>query len=333
MTDRLKLPPQKVKPTDPAYRSYLQKNANTLYNLNDYINDYTISGTNNQIDVSNGTILEGNTTITISDNPVIPGENSMTIPKGFTEDRPSANVSGRFRYNKNNNLPEISNGTSWIIYYDWTSTDANFSTTGTLDCGAITSTGNFSNTGYTLTTWNITCRNINCSGYNISSVGNLSCSSITVFGTVDGRDVSVDGAKLDGIESGADVTDSTNVVSSIANQNINPDQILVGSATGGFKGSGTINCSSLYDDNTLVFDKVFYDDYKYLPLDDLEEYINKNKHLPTIPGLKEQEIKKPSVGELCNYFYETIEVQALYIIELKNEIEKLKESIRNVAIS
>ena len=35
--------------------------------------------------------------------------------------------------------------------------------------------------------------------------------SVTVTGTVDGRDVSVDGAKLDGIEAGADVTDTANV--------------------------------------------------------------------------------------------------------------------------
>ncbi len=35
--------------------------------------------------------------------------------------------------------------------------------------------------------------------------------SIAVSGNVDGRDVSVDGSKLDGIESGADVTDATNV--------------------------------------------------------------------------------------------------------------------------
>jgi hypothetical protein len=35
--------------------------------------------------------------------------------------------------------------------------------------------------------------------------------NITVTGTVDGRDVATDGTKLDGIESGADVTDTTNV--------------------------------------------------------------------------------------------------------------------------
>lgn len=40
--------------------------------------------------------------------------------------------------------------------------------------------------------------------------------NITVTGNVDGRDVSVDGAKLDNIEANADVTDSTNVGSALS---------------------------------------------------------------------------------------------------------------------
>ena len=39
--------------------------------------------------------------------------------------------------------------------------------------------------------------------------------NITVTGTVDGRDVAADGTKLDGIESNADVTDTTNVVAAL----------------------------------------------------------------------------------------------------------------------
>lgn len=46
----------------------------------------------------------------------------------------------------------------------------------------------------------------------IDDTGNLSVAgNITLTGTVDGRDVATDGAKLDGIEAGADVTDATNV--------------------------------------------------------------------------------------------------------------------------
>ena len=39
--------------------------------------------------------------------------------------------------------------------------------------------------------------------------------NITVSGTVDGRDLATDGTKLDGVEASADVTDSTNVASSL----------------------------------------------------------------------------------------------------------------------
>ncbi len=41
--------------------------------------------------------------------------------------------------------------------------------------------------------------------------GDVSANTITVTGNVDGRDLSVDGSKLDGIEAGADVTDTANV--------------------------------------------------------------------------------------------------------------------------
>ena len=46
----------------------------------------------------------------------------------------------------------------------------------------------------------------------LALTGNMDVTgNITVTGTVDGRDVSTDGTKLDGIEAGADVTDATNV--------------------------------------------------------------------------------------------------------------------------
>jgi len=41
--------------------------------------------------------------------------------------------------------------------------------------------------------------------------GDLSVPNVVVSGNVDGRDVSSDGTKLDGIEAGADVTDTYNV--------------------------------------------------------------------------------------------------------------------------
>ena len=63
---------------------------------------------------------------------------------------------------------------------------------------------------------------------------------ITVTGNVDGRDVSADGTKLDGIEASADVTDTTNVVAALTagtNVTIAGDGTI--SASGGDGGIST----------------------------------------------------------------------------------------------
>ena len=59
---------------------------------------------------------------------------------------------------------------------------------------------------------------------------------ITVTGNVDGRDVSADGTKLDGIEASADVTDTTNVVAALTagtNVTIAGDGTISASGGGG----------------------------------------------------------------------------------------------------
>jgi len=63
--------------------------------------------------------------------------------------------------------------------------------------------------------------------------------NITVSGTVDGRDVATDGSKLDGIESGADVTDATNVASAGA--------VMEGDTT-------TASMSFVIDEDNMVSD-------------------------------------------------------------------------------
>jgi hypothetical protein len=54
--------------------------------------------------------------------------------------------------------------------------------------------------------------NLSLNSHDITGTGNLNFTgSVTLSGTVDGRDVAADGTKLDGIEAGADVTDTANV--------------------------------------------------------------------------------------------------------------------------
>ncbi len=119
--------------------------------------------------------------------------------------------------------------------------------------------------------------------------------------------------------------------------------IIVGNATGGSLGFGTINAHAVYDDNVLLTDYVFekyYDgnvvdddrkDYVMKTLDEEIEYTKNNKHLSTIVGRNEWNSDgKPSIGKLAQQLWETVETQFLYIAELKAELNALKASIKQV---
>jgi len=71
-------------------------------------------------------------------------------------------------------------------------------------------------------------------------------------------------------------------------------------------------------------DYVFSNHYKLRSIQDLENFINKNNHLPGIPSANEIESTGLSVGEMQKLQMEKIEELTLYIIELKKEIDKLK---------
>lgn len=106
-------------------------------------------------------------------------------------------------------------------HIDWTSASANFTTSGSMIIASINgidiTPGSDTNTD--LLTVNVTGTPTlswaEASDYfsfnnDLNIVGN-----ITLSGTVDGRDVATDGTKLDTVENSADVTDETNVVSSL----------------------------------------------------------------------------------------------------------------------
>jgi hypothetical protein len=71
-------------------------------------------------------------------------------------------------------------------------------------------------------------------------------------------------------------------------------------------------------------DYVFNKTYKRAGLDEVEDFIKKNNHLPGIPSAKEIESTGISLGEMQKMQMEKIEELTLYIIDLKKEIEKLK---------
>jgi hypothetical protein len=74
-------------------------------------------------------------------------------------------------------------------------------------------------------------------------------------------------------------------------------------------------------------DYVFHKDYKKTNLDELENYIYNNGHLPNIPDAKEISTQGVNVGEVQAKLLEKIEELTLYLIEQNKKIEKLENDM------
>ncbi len=72
-------------------------------------------------------------------------------------------------------------------------------------------------------------------------------------------------------------------------------------------------------------DYVFNEGYKKLSIPELETFLKENKHLPNVPSAAEIEKDGQHLGEIQRKMLEKIEELSLYVIELKKEIDALKE--------
>lgn len=71
-------------------------------------------------------------------------------------------------------------------------------------------------------------------------------------------------------------------------------------------------------------DYVFGDDYELISLKDVEEFINKNKHLPGIPSEKEVLSNGIELGNMNKLLLEKVEELTLYVIDLQKQVDELK---------
>jgi len=72
-------------------------------------------------------------------------------------------------------------------------------------------------------------------------------------------------------------------------------------------------------------DYVFKKDYNLMPLPQLEQFINTNKHLPNIPKAIDVQKSGIEVGDMQKRMMEKIEELTLYIIDLQKQVEELKK--------
>ena len=77
--------------------------------------------------------------------------------------------------------------------------------------------------------------------------------------------------------------------------------------------------------NTTGADFVFDNNYKLLPLAEVERFIQKNKHLPEIANAKTMQTEGVGVSELQTKLLQKVEELTLYLIQKDKELSKEKE--------
>ncbi len=92
---------------------------------------------------------------------------------------------------------------------------------------------------------------------------------------------------------------------------------------------GEIMCENLVMQNSTSWpDYVFENGYKLMTLAELEESINKNKHLPNVPSAADIEKNGINMSVMTKAHMEKIEELTLYIIQLKKEIDQLSTEVK-----
>jgi hypothetical protein len=76
-------------------------------------------------------------------------------------------------------------------------------------------------------------------------------------------------------------------------------------------------------------DYVFNKDYELKNLDEVENFISENKHLPEIPSATEMKQKGVDLAEMNMALLKKVEELTLYMIDAKKEMENQKKEIAN----
>lgn len=82
---------------------------------------------------------------------------------------------------------------------------------------------------------------------------------------------------------------------------------------------GLIGATEIRVEDTEWPDYVFDETYNLRPLDEVEDFIKNNGHLPEVPAAREVEEEGHQLGEMDEILLRKIEELTLYVIELKKE--------------
>ena len=91
--------------------------------------------------------------------------------------------------------------------------------------------------------------------------------------------------------------------------------------------NGTIHAQEVKIDLDVPADFVFGPEYKLMALQDVEQFVKTNNHLPEIPSASEIKQNGLNMGEMQNKLLQKIEEMTLYIISQQKQIDELQKQI------
>lgn len=93
---------------------------------------------------------------------------------------------------------------------------------------------------------------------------------------------------------------------------------------------GKVVCEELLVQLSPWPDYVFTDDYQLKSLEEVEQFISENNHLPGVPTANDVETNGLQVGEMQKIMMEKIEELTLYMIDLQKQNDTLKAEIEEL---
>lgn len=98
--------------------------------------------------------------------------------------------------------------------------------------------------------------------------------------------------------------------------------------------NGFIGAKEIYVENTSTTwpDYVFSNDYNLPSLNEVEKFVNENKHLPDVPSAAEVAEKGQAMGEMNAILLKKVEELTLYIIEQNKRMDEQQRKIQELEL-